>query len=219
MKKPNRTNETEKDRVYRDYPRGGKIPSLSHRRFPFSVSLQGQILDLIPETPRPLVSWRGTPPRDSANFIMWRLARLLKFDPETVRYPASYFRPLVLAFSEDVGIPPDDGWDIFTDSYSRARVATCDGLLERAKATAESDPFTTDLYTDGKRRLLLSVCWHLSRMATDGVFWIGCRDGAALVGSDRATVARWLRGFVRDGFMAIERDGDAFHATRYRWRA
>ena len=214
------THETEKTREVQsitEYMSGCvEKPSLS-----FSVSLQEKVLALLPkERRREFVSWRNHPPRDSANFTFWRLARLLKWDRETCRYSVARLRPVIHAFAEDMQLDPDDAFDVFADAHKRARVPLADGLLASIASMADAEPFDSgDVYQDEQRRRLLSCCWHLARRASDGVFYVSCRDAAQLAGTDKASAGRWLRAFVRDGFLHIEKPGDAYHATRYRLRA
>lgn len=213
--KPDSSNVTENDGVLRsNRPGESKNPSLS-----FSVSLQERVLAILPDKPVKLVAWKKSPPRDSANFALWRLARLLKWDEETVRFGVQRFMKLVHTFAGDMEVPPDDAWDIFTDAYKRAKVPLSDGLLAKAKLNAETEPFDCEgFYLDPLRCSLLSCCWQLSKLSDDGVFFLGCRDAGHMAGTDHATASRWLRSFVRDKFLEVHADGDAYHATRYRWK-
>ena len=196
----------------------------------FSVGLVGRLVRLIPDKPCSLVSWQGKPADGSADLVLWKLAALLKFDPETRQLEPEAHRPMVCRICQHLNLDDDDGWRLFSKSFEKAKKGTgsANQLLQDAKERAQSAiedgmdsviAGTRPHYRDTRRRLLVGIFHYaLTEIgAPVGSRYISTRDAGSLIGVDASTAAIWIRAMVRDGYLEKIATGNEYRAARYRW--
>ena len=168
---------------------------------------------LIPAAPCPLVgAWQGRPPSDSAEAVLWKVAALLKFDPETRFVEPEAYRPIIGAISQLLNIDDDDGWGLFFAAYKAATNGTgaSNEYLQVAKLNAqESIDHGTDreyigarpVYRNMSRRLLVGIFHYLLRDGKPGERFLSSRDAGTLIGVHYTQAAKWIRAMVADGYL------------------
>ena len=170
---------------------------------------------------------------------VYSLAQGLKGIPSLNSW--SSLRPIVEEWAEAL---VDDGLDRADDTseivlrfrkvYSQIREPYRfqkgrEGMSEHLARAAANPPdlarqISQEFYGGSARAsALLSVLIALRDVATDGVFFLSCRLGAAALGLDAATggparVAELLKLMVGDGILGVEEPGSRGRATSYRWR-
>ncbi len=195
----------------------------------FSVVLQERLARLLPDGSCALAGeWQGRPPKDSANFILWKVAALLKHDDETRFIGLDDYRPLVNRISKHLNIDDDDGWELFAKSYDKVKegIGAANQRLQVARDNAKEDikrgtdreyvgrrPVSRDL----RRRLLVGIFWHILRDGKKGERFLASRDAGTLIGVDASRAAKWIRAMVADGYLEKLADSTEFRAARYRW--
>ncbi len=195
----------------------------------FSVVLQERLARLLPDGPCALAGeWHSKPPKDSANFVLWKVAALLKHDEETRFIGLDDYRPLVNRISKHLNIDDDDGWELFAKSFEKVREGTgaANQRLRVAKLNAQEDiergtdreyvgrrPVSRDL----RRRLLVGIFHYLLRGGKPGERYLASRDAGVLIGVDASRAAKWIRAMVADGYIEKLADSTEFSAARYRW--
>ena len=194
----------------------------------FSVGLQERLFDHLPDTPLPVSgSWTGRPPRDSADSVLWRVAALLKHDPESSSCPLEDFRPLVVKIAAYLNIDDDDGWRLFVKSHAKAKMGpgALSDRLQAAKFNAQEDidrgtdryyMGTRPIYRDSRRRLLVGIFWHILRDGKPGERFLSPRNAGTLIGVDGTTAWTWIRSMV-DVYLTEIKPAKGFRTARYRW--
>lgn len=195
----------------------------------FSVGLQERLVMLLPDGPCVLAgSWHGRPPSDSADAVLWKVAALVKYDPETRGYPVDDFRPLVNRIAEHLNIDDDDGWRLFSKSHEKvqAGIGAANQHLQVAKLNAQQDIDQKcdveyygkrRVYRNPQRRLLLGIHRYLLRGGKPGERFLSTRAAGALIDVNASTAGEWIKAMVRDGYLEKLADSTEFSATRYRW--
>ena len=195
----------------------------------FSVVLQERLALLLPDGPCALAGeWQGRPPKDSANFVLWKVAALLKHDDETRFIGLEDFRPMVNQISKHLNIDDDDGWELFAKSYDKVKegIGATNKRLQVAKLNAqESIESGTDIDYVGRRpvsrnmsrRLLVGIFHYLLRDGKPGERWLSSRDAGVLIGAHKSQAAAWIRAMVTDGYIEKLADSTKFRAARYKW--
>jgi hypothetical protein len=109
----------------------------------------------------------------------------------------------------------------FANARKCARVALGDNPVMQAWAKARSQPLPPEasIWESREKKLLVGLCWQL-HLAADGQIWfLSCRDAAALLlPSDPkgfVETNRWLNELVGLGILEIAERGTAIRATRY----
>ena len=196
---------------------------------PFSEGLLQSVAGLLPKKPYALAGeWENQPPRESADYVLWRVGAFLKHDNEAKEYGAEDFRPLINMISDYLKIDLDDGWRLFVKAYDKARVGSgaSSQLLQAAKLNAQDDiNRRTDceyigqrpIYVEDRRRLLVGIFFHLLRGGKPGERFLTTRAAGSLIGASSATAGEWIKAMVRDGYLVEIKKGNEFSAPRYRW--
>ncbi len=195
----------------------------------FSVVLQERLARLLPDGSCALAGeWQGRPPKDSANFVLWKVAALLKHDKETRFIGLDDYRPLVNQISKYLNIDDDDGWALFSKSYDKVKegIGAANQRLQVARDNAQESikrGFDIEyvgrrpIYRNMSRRLLVGIFHYLLCDGKKGERFLSSRDAEVLIGVDKSQVALWIRGMVRDGYLEKLADHTKFRAARYRW--
>lgn len=189
--------------------------------------MQERIAGLVPDKPCPLSGeWQGRPARDTADAVLWRLAALLKFDPETRHYDIDDFGPLVKTVAAAITIDDDDAWRLFSKAYDKVRsgIGSSHQLLQLAKRNAQEaidlgheNDWGGSHYRDPRRRLLVGIIFMILTNGRNGEHYLSCRNAAELIGVDSSTAAAWIRGLVADGFIKEIAAGTEYKSPRYQW--
>jgi hypothetical protein len=110
----------------------------------------------------------------------------------------------------------------FLDSYERVTHPEMDDILETAIERLNSQPLPAEAesprFETPEFRRLIGLCYHLSELSVNGVFFLSCRSAQQLLDiSHYGQAARWLRTLVRCGILRIHQEGDTTkrRATRY----
>ena len=110
----------------------------------------------------------------------------------------------------------------FLDSYERVTHPEMDDILEVAMERLNSQPLPAEAESSRfptlEFRRLIGLCYHLSELSVNGVFFLSCRSAEQLLNiSNYVQAARWLRTLVRCGILRIHQEGDTTkrRATRY----
>ena len=193
---------TEKSTMYKDWA-----------TVSYCAELMERLAVLIPAKPCPLVgAWQGRPPNDSAEGVLWKVAGLLKFDPETCFVEPEAHRLMICAISQLLNIDDDDGWSLFSAAFTAANTGTgsANQSLQVAKLNAQEDiERGTDrdylggrpIYRDARRRLLVGIFRHHLCSGKVGERWISTRDAGTLIGVHCTQAATWIRAMVADGYI------------------
>jgi hypothetical protein len=196
---------------------------------PFSVGVGERLVRLLPDGPCALAgSWKGKPPPDTADAVLWRIAALLKFEPQTQHMAPEAHRPMIHRIAEHMGIDDDDGWRLFSRSFARVMVGigSLNQLMQQAKEDAESDIAGDFDYQyvglrpvsrQKSRRLLVAIHFRFLTGAKAGERWISTRDAGSLIGVDPSTAGSWIKSMVTDRYLEKIATGTEFRAPRYRW--
>jgi hypothetical protein len=108
-------------------------------------------------------------------------------------------------------------WSDFAHAWGRARHplgALLTQAFERAKR--EPPPSVATVYGE-KPSLLVALCWQLSRLEPQGVFFLAMGKAGELLGEQGRQIGRWLEGLIADGVLKLEKKGNERVANRYRW--
>lgn len=193
----------------------------------FSVGMLHRLSLLIPDKRVPVAGmWRGTPPRDTADHVLWRIAATVKFEPETSGIKPDEFRPFIDDVARLVGIDDDAAWRIFIRSYNKARsgAGCCNQVLREALFNAQTDidngiePWGGSRYRDQRRRLLVGIMYYLLTYGPEGQRYLSCRDAAGLIGVGRDTAAAWIKAMVEHEYLEPLIAATEFTAPRFRWK-
>jgi hypothetical protein len=110
----------------------------------------------------------------------------------------------------------------FLDGYERVTHPEMDDILETAMERLNSQPLPAEAENPRcetpEFRRLIGLCYHLSELSVNGVFFLSCRSAQQLLDiSNHVKAARWLRTLVGCGILRIHQEGDTTkgRATRY----
>ena len=110
----------------------------------------------------------------------------------------------------------------FLGSYERVNHPEMDDILETAIERLNSQPLPPEAesprFETPEFRRLIGLCYHLSELSVNGVFFLSCRSAQQLLDiSNHGQAARWLRTLVGCGILRIHQEGDTTkrRATRY----
>ena len=110
----------------------------------------------------------------------------------------------------------------FLDSYERVTHPEMDDLLETAMERVRTQPLPPEAedprFTTPEFKQLVALCYHLSELSVNGVFFLSCRTAQRLLDlNNHMTPARWLKLLVKLGVLKISEPGstDKQRATRY----
>ncbi len=169
------------------------------------------------------------PSRESQrNRQIFTFARMLRSLPEFARADRSVLEAAVRRWHEAAlpFIATKDfevTWLDFRYCWKRVRVPWGYPVVEAAFAEAKNSPMPAVAlrYRLEPLRLLVCLCAALQRACRSEPFFLSCRTAGRLLGTDHATVARWLAVLVADGVLSIEKRGGTpdklRYATRYRF--
>jgi len=119
----------------------------------------------------------------------------------------------------------EDYWDEFTYGLARVRFPGEVNMIEIIETVAGRPPHPVCAARDcdeRRRVLLLGLCAELQKLQGDAPFFLSYEMAAKLLrhvghSTERMQVHRMLHGFVRDGLLKIEKNGDRHNATRWRF--
>ena len=110
----------------------------------------------------------------------------------------------------------------FLGSYERVNYPEMDDILETAVERLNSQPLPPEAenprFETPEFKRLIGLCYHLSELSVNGVFFLSCRSAQQLLDiSHYGQAARWLRTLVGCGILRIHQEGDTTkrRATRY----
>lgn len=110
----------------------------------------------------------------------------------------------------------------FLDSYERVTHPEMDDLLETAMERVHAQPLPPEAegshFETPEFKQLVALCYHLSELSVNGVFFLSCRTAQRLLDlNSHMKAARWLSLLVKLGILKISEPGRAGkqRATRY----
>jgi Bifunctional DNA primase/polymerase, N-terminal len=119
----------------------------------------------------------------------------------------------------------EDYWDELTYALPRVRFPGDVNMIEIIETVAGCPPHpvcAAKNCVEPRRVCLLGLCAELQKLQGEAPFFLSCEMAAKLLkhighSAERMQVHRMLHGFVRDGLLKIERNGDRYNATRWRF--
>jgi hypothetical protein len=110
----------------------------------------------------------------------------------------------------------------FLYAFEKTRAPLGSNPLQEAIRLAESSPMPPEAarYQSPRLKRLVAVCRQLQLMTGDSAFFLGVRDAAAIIGTNKPrTGAALLDGLVKGGILAVIQKGTpgGNRATRYRY--
>ena len=116
--------------------------------------------------------------------------------------------------------------DEFLDAYERVQHPEIDDILQTAMDRANEQPLPPEannpLFTTPKAKQLIALCYQMSQLSINGVFFISCRTAQKLLElPNHMMPARWLNLMVKADILKIHQAGDQRkrRATRYTYNA
>jgi len=116
--------------------------------------------------------------------------------------------------------------DEFLDAYERVQHPEIDDILQTAMDRANEQPLPPEannpLFTTPKAKQLIALCYQMSQLSINGVFFISCRTAQKLLElPNHMRPARWLSLMVKADILKIHQAGDRAkrRATRYTYNA
>ena len=116
--------------------------------------------------------------------------------------------------------------DEFLDAYERVQHPEIDDILQTAMDRANEQPLPPEannpLFTTPKAKQLIALCYQMSQLSINGVFFISCRTAQTLLElPNHMMPARWLKLMVKADILKIHQAGDRAkrRATRYTYNA
>lgn len=151
------------------------------------------------------------------------LARALKFDAGLNAPTSAQLKPMVREWHR-LALPVigtkafDETWADFLHAYDRARHPLAGDAIGLALEKAKSGnlPREADRFDSADTRLLVGLCWHLSRDSA-GRFFLSSHTAAKAIGIPQAQVFRRLRMLCVEGIIGVVEIGNEHKATRYVW--
>ncbi len=116
----------------------------------------------------------------------------------------------------------EDYFEEFMSCYQYALFPECDDIVKFAlsKVVQGEYPPEVDLFDTPNEsfKQLVALCYHMSKIAKNGVFFLSCRKAQEVLGlSSFIATSRWLRLLVRLGILQIEAEETKYRARRYRY--
>jgi hypothetical protein len=159
---------------------------------------------------------------------LFEFARRLKAIPELADLQAAELRDVVKAWHL-AALPTittkdfeSTSWD-FAEGWEKVRYPAGSDPVQIAIEQAMKDdaPKCAAQYGNPKVQLLVKLCRRLQGSAGNAPFFLACRRAGKALGEPHDTVARWLRGLVRDGVLertgSKDQGGGGRRAFRYRY--
>ena len=129
--------------------------------------------------------------------VVLELARRVKGVPECRELPVedvrSIFRKWYKYYDEEIQQSFKELWVIFRRAWRSIKkpyIDTLEAALEDAKRLKY--PRTTGYYKNKKIKLLIAICYQLSKYHTDRSFFLSCRDAGKLLEVSSAKAWRML---------------------------
>jgi hypothetical protein len=111
-------------------------------------------------------------------------------------------------------------WQDVVHAWPRARTPLGNILASAMLRARRHLPRQADGYDLPEARLLLGLCYELSRLSPGAQFFLSSRSAALQLGIEveqHERVSRMLAMFVADGLLSVVRPGNARQATRFKW--
>lgn len=113
----------------------------------------------------------------------------------------------------------DETWSDFLEAWKHARFPLSSDLVRVAsnKAKAGDLPPEALAFDAAETRLLVGICFHLSRGHRSGHFFLSSHGVAKLLNRDQPVIYRRLQMLVAEGLLRLHRPGNSQKANRYQW--
>jgi len=116
--------------------------------------------------------------------------------------------------------------DEFLEAYERVQHPEIDDILQTAMDRVNEQPLPPEannpLFTSPKAKQLIALCYQMSELSVNGVFFLPCRTAQRLLElPNHVMPARWLRLMVKADILKIHQASDQAkrRATRYTYNA
>lgn len=142
---------------------------------------------------------------------MFNLARAIKaFEEKTgTSLPLVEFRNVLSLWWAEVGMPPEACFDEYLADliagFTRAKTALGTHVLDNA--CADVAPLSEKPTYKERVNRLLAVCRKLSKLSTDGTFFLGRRDAGELLGNNNPH-------FINNAIVALVATGALIEVTK-----
>ena len=161
---------------------------------------------------------------------LWKLARaLLTLEQQAGPFSAGQRREVfekwhALASAKGVlraGQSKDEYLVEFMNACRKAKIPLGSGTTELAWAAAQTEPLPpeAEVFETREAKLLVALCWQLSKGAQGKPWFLACRTAAALTGKSHTMMATWLSALVAMEILKIVEPGTKTRATSYQYCA